>query len=277
MPFAQLSAVRLHYYEHGHGARAVVLIHGFQASARIWQLVWERLPQDDYRVIAVDNRGAGQSDAPAEDAAYGAKPFADDLHELVTRLGLRELVLVGHSMGGLTAMQFAVDHPDLLYALVLVDPADPDGIAPDVTNIEGAVEARMARRTGSRVETTSGDSREAVPADFLTALNADIAAAPEQRLRGSFRSMLSSRIGDAVSRLRVPILLLAGDNDQTVPLPRILGTYAKLPPGSGLHVWHGVGHSPNVEVADRLTRVLRRFIEKTVPERLAQTAGERDR
>src|SRR5215212_3103470 len=108
MPFAQLSAVRQHYYESGDGPQAVVFVHGFQASGRIWQLVMERLPGDLYRMIAVDNRGAGQTDVPQEESAYGVQPFAEDLYELVTQLALRDFVLVGHSMGGATAMQFAV-------------------------------------------------------------------------------------------------------------------------------------------------------------------------
>jgi branched-chain amino acid transport system permease protein len=217
----------------------------------------------------VDNRGAGQTDTPESEDAYGCKPFADDLYELVTQLGLRDFVLVGHSMGGATAMQFAVDHPDLPRALVLVDPAGPDGIASPDTDIEAAVDARMAAQRAGRQGTAAliEQDPDALPAAFAEALAADIAAAPEQRLRGSFRSMLTLRIGAAVSRLPMPVLLMAGDNDQTVPLPRILETYAKLPPGSGLHVWHGVGHSPNVEIPDRFTGVLRRFVEKTVPAR----------
>jgi pimeloyl-ACP methyl ester carboxylesterase len=268
MPFAQLSSIRQHYYEHGHGPRAVVFVHGFQASARIFQLVWERMPEELYRCIAVNNRGAGESDAPPEESAYGAKPFADDLYELVKLLGLREIVMVGHSMGGLTVMQFAVEHPELLHALVLIDPAGPDGIAPEVTDVEAAVNARISARAAAGPVVR--ETREEVPEEFLAALAVELASAPEQRLRGSYRSMLTSRIGDRVARLTVPVLMLAGDNDQVVQLPRLIDTFQKLPPGSSLHVWHGVGHSPNVEVPERLTRVVRRFIEKTVPARLTK-------
>ena len=272
MPFVQSGPIRQHYYEFGHGDQTIVFVHGFQASGRIWQLVCERLPAELYRSIAVDNRGAGRTDAPEGEDAYGVKPFADDLWALVRELGLRDIVLVGHSMGGATAMQFAVDHPERLRALVLVDPADPDGIAPEVTDVEAAVEAQMARRRAARegsASLVSPGAAAALPADFAAALAADIAAAPERRLRGSYRSMLTLRIGDAVGRLSMPALLIAGDQDELIPLPRLLGTHAKLPAGSGLHVWHGVGHSPNIEIPDRFVRVLRRFIERTVPARLA--------
>lgn len=278
MPFAQLGDHRMHYYESGTGTRTVLLVHGFQASARIWQPTWERLPAAEYRCIAVDNRGAGESDAPADEGAYGVKPFADDLHALVQALELRDVVMVGHSMGGATAMHYAVEHPETLRALVLVDPAGPDGIAPEGADVEELVEARMAQRAAqSRTNGTGGEGIEAgpdLPAGFTEALAADIAAAPAQRLRGSYRSMLTLRLGAAVGLIPVPVLLIAGDADKLVPLPRILETYSKLPSGTGMHIWHGVGHSPNVETPDRFTRVLRRFIERTVPERV-KSDGDR--
>ena len=59
MAFAQLSKVRLEYFPHGEGPERVVLIHGFQASARIWRLTQEALPADRYTSIAINNRGAG--------------------------------------------------------------------------------------------------------------------------------------------------------------------------------------------------------------------------
>ncbi|MGH2588841.1 MAG: alpha/beta fold hydrolase [Dehalococcoidia bacterium] len=261
-----------YHYEYGDGAQTVVFVHGFQASGRIWQLVCERMPRDRYRMIAVDNRGAGQTDAPLAEDAYGVKPFADDLDELMTALGLRDVVLVGHSMGGATAMQFAVEHPALVRALVLVDPAGPDGIDASVTDVDAAVEARLGRRGMPDVETIAAGFGPEAPAEFARALAADMAAAPEQRLRGSYRSMLTLRIGDAVSRLPMPVLMLAGDSDQVVPLGNLLETFRMLPAGSSLHVWHGVGHSPNVETPDRFVRVLRRFVERTVPARLATEA-----
>jgi pimeloyl-ACP methyl ester carboxylesterase len=139
--------------------QVIVYVHGLQASGRIWQLVCDELPGDQYRVVVVDNRGAGRSDAPAEEAAYGVKPFADDLYGLVTALDLRDIILVGHSMGGATAMQFAVDHPESVRALALVDPAGPDGVDSGVTDVYAAVEKRIGRRGARRTLGTASDAR----------------------------------------------------------------------------------------------------------------------
>jgi len=275
MPYAQVGPIRLHYNERGTEAttsETVVFVHGFQASARIWQAMQELLPPS-YHSIAVNNRGAGESDAPPEESAYGCKPFADDLYGLVTQLGLRRFTLVGHSMGGATALQYAVEHGETLKALVLMDPADPDGWGEGI-DVEAAIERRMAQRAEQQRAGTVGES--IVPPEatgprraWLEALATDIAAAPEQRLRGSLRSMATIRLGERVRALTMPILMVGGDADRLIPLRRMLATFAKLPEGSGLHIWHGVGHSPNVEIPEKATAVLRRFIEETVPAKLA--------
>ena len=278
MPYAQVGQVRLHYYERGDEASSsetVVFVHGFQASARIWQAMQNLLPPS-YHSIAVNNRGAGESDAPPEDDAFGCKPFADDLYALVQQLGLRRFTMVGHSMGGATAAQYAVEHPETLAALVLMDPADPDGWAENL-DIEQTIAQRMAARAQAQQAGSAGDGivpREASGERraWLEALAADMAAAPERRLRGSMRSMATIRLGQQVKALPMPVLLVAGDRDRLIPLPRLLGTFAKLPEGSGLQIWHGVDHSPNVEIPEEAIAVLRRFIEQTVPARLAVAA-----
>lgn len=273
MPFIQLPSVRMQYEEYGHGPNVLVFVHGFQASGRIWQLVCERLPAEAYRCIVVNNRGAAGTDAPDADDAYGCKPFADDLFALIGALRLEQPILVGHSMGGATVMQFAVDHPTVPRALVLLDPAGPNGIRTADADADAAADARVARRQPvTAASLMAPGSRVPWPEGFAEQLAAEMNAAPPQRLRGSYRSMVNLRIGEAVSRLPMPVLLIAGDADAVVPLTDMLDTYRSLPPGSGLHVWHGVGHSPNLEVPNRLVGVLCRFIETTIPARLAATS-----
>lgn len=269
MALAQLSEVGLEYFEHGEGPEAVVLVHGYQASARIWHEVQRALPVQRYRSIAVNNRGAGASGAPPEEPDFTIERFASDLHELVTLLGLGAFTLVGHSMGGLTAMQFAVDHPELVKALVLLDPAGPDG--PDMSDEQ--LEHFLDERSASRRETLAQGAaaggldagEEAFDPEQMRLLIADIVMAPERRLRGSMRSLLRTRIGERVGRLPMPVLLAAGDRDATIPLAGMIDTWRKLPPGSGLHVWHGAGHSPNVDRPAEVAGLLRHFIEVTVP------------
>jgi len=279
MAFAQLSKVRLEYFPHGHGPEKVVFIHGYQASAPIWRMVQEALPADRYSSIALNNRGAGASDAPPDESDFTVQAFAADAFELVSQLGWRDFTLAGHSMGGATVAEFAVNHPELLKGLVLLDPADPDGreIPGGPTAIEAMLDARMAARREQQARGRPGDGIDATgagaPADLMRQLGEDIRNAPERRLRGSMRSMLSLRIGEKVKRLAMPVLLIAGDADELIPLSSMLATWAKYPAGAGLAVFHGVGHSPNLDCPDELAAVLRRFIEVTIPARAKPAAA----
>ncbi len=280
MAFAQLSKVRLEYFEHGRGPERVVFIHGFQASAPIWRMTQQALPADRYASIAINNRGAGASDAPPEEADFSVPIFAADTFELASQLGWREFTLVGHSMGGATAAQFAVDHPELLKGLVLLDPADPDGrmAGADPSAVDQLVDQivggrlQQRERGGRPIDIVDAAAPKA-PADAMAELERDIRAAPARRLRGSMRSMLTLRLAERVKTLPMPVLLACGDADELIPLTSMLATWAKYPAGTGLCVWHGVGHSPNLDCPTELASVLRRFIEDTIPSRRRAAAA----
>ena len=273
MAFIQTDRARLEYLPHGQGPERVVFLHGFQASARIWRVVQQALPEDRYSSIAIHHRGAGGSDAPADERDYSIPIFAEDAAALVRALGWSDFTLVGHSLGGATAMHLAVDHPGLLMGLVLLDPADPDGRAPPggEAAIDALIDKRMAARRAQMVAGQAGDAIDAsgagVDAQLMRDLAEDMRAAPEARLRGSMRSMMTLRIGDRLRTLPMPVLLAAGDADELIPLANMLATWAKTPAGSGLHVWHGIGHSPNLDCPFEVAALIRRFVETTIPAR----------
>jgi pimeloyl-ACP methyl ester carboxylesterase len=279
MAFAQLSKVRLEYFPHGDGPERVLFIHGFQASAPIWRMVQQALPADRYTSIAINNRGAGASDAPPDEADFTVQTFAADAAELATQLGWRDFTLVGHSMGGATVAEFAVNHPGLIKGLVLLDPSDPDGrdIPGGPAAMEKLLDARMAARREQQATGGAGDAIDAsaanAPSDQMGQLTADMRNAPERRLRGSMRSMLDLRLGPRVKTLPMPVLLAGGDADELIPVSAMLATWAKYPAGTGLHFWHGVGHSPNLDCPAELAAVLRKFIEETIPARSKAAAA----
>ncbi|MFI4973850.1 MAG: alpha/beta fold hydrolase [Caulobacterales bacterium] len=279
MAIAQLSKVRLEYIPHGQGPERVVLVHGFQASARIWQMVQAALPADRYSSIAINNRGAGASEAPPSEHDFSVPIFASDAFELVTQLGWSDFTLVGHSLGGATVAQFAVEHPGLLKGLVLLDPSDPDGreMPPGVSSMDELIDRMMAARREQQARGAAGDGINASGAgatsELMRLLAEDMRAAPERRLRGSIRSMFGIRLGERLKALRMPVLLVGGDADELIPVSNMLSTWQKCPPGTGLHFWHGVGHSPNLDCPNELAALLRKFIEQTIPARAAKAVA----
>ncbi|WXL27129.1 alpha/beta hydrolase [Ectopseudomonas mendocina] len=107
----------LYYEEHGQGA-PLLLVHGLGSSTRDWELQIPVLAQY-FRVIAFDVRGHGQSSKPRE--RYSIKGFADDTAALIQHLQLPPVHLVGISMGGMIGFQLAVDHPELLKSLCVIN------------------------------------------------------------------------------------------------------------------------------------------------------------
>ena len=258
--FVQVGGVRLRCFEHGEGPETVVLVHGYASSGRLWQLMMKEMDQSRFRVIALNNRGAGDSDRTPSEDAYTVEAFAVDLFNVVEALGLDSFTLVGHSMGGATVTQFALSHQSRLKALVLLNPAPLNGR----TLSEGWEEAiREEFRTGNRPQLDMGLNAPHVPSAFAEAVRDDVARNPVERAIGGRRSMSRLRLRERLHELLLPVMVVGGDQDTTVGVDNILAEYLELPESSrSLHIFHNVGHSPNVAAPAELARLLTHFIEK---------------
>lgn len=123
---AMLGRLRFHYREWPNpGAQALVLLHGFTGHARSWDS-FACAMQPNYHVYALDQRGHGDS-AWTDD--YSAGAMVEDVQNWVTALGLKQFVLLGLSMGGRNAYQFASQHPEEVERLVIVD------IGPEIASV----------------------------------------------------------------------------------------------------------------------------------------------
>jgi pimeloyl-ACP methyl ester carboxylesterase len=111
--------VVLAYDDAGRGYPPLVLVHGAACNRRFW---CQQVPRfsSAHRVVTVDLRGHGESDAPSQRYTVGL--FADDLASTCTQLRIESPVVIGHSLGGLVALDFASTYPDHVGAAVLIDP-----------------------------------------------------------------------------------------------------------------------------------------------------------
>jgi len=105
----------------------VVLLHGNTFNARSWEETMSALPPE-YRAIATDQRGFGDTEPLPIDATRGFRDWSDDIKELADVLSLQRFHLVGWSLGGGVAMQYAIDHPAEIISLTLVAPTPPYGM-----------------------------------------------------------------------------------------------------------------------------------------------------
>ena len=118
MPMVCVDDGELFYTEHGSGP-AVLLVHGWGCDGSDWSWLGSDLSAD-HRVVIVDLRGHGRSTAGVD--RYGPEVLAQDLAAVLDQLEIESAVVVGHSMGGYAASVLAVEFPDKVSALVLVDP-----------------------------------------------------------------------------------------------------------------------------------------------------------
>jgi pimeloyl-ACP methyl ester carboxylesterase len=123
--FVDLDGLKLHYLDWGGPGRPLIMLHGFSGHAHTWDHTAAAL-YDDYRVLALDQRGHGDSDRAS---GYGSRPMVNDLLGFLNRLGLERIVLMGLSMGGTVAYTFAAAHPDRVERLIVLD------IGPEISSV----------------------------------------------------------------------------------------------------------------------------------------------
>ena len=118
--FIEANGLRFHALDWSGQGEWIVCLHGLASQAHIWDLLAPHLT-DSFRVIAIDQRGHGLSDKP--DSGYDWATVTSDLDAILSALDAsrEQVILAGHSWGGNVALQYAVDHPDRVRGLVLID------------------------------------------------------------------------------------------------------------------------------------------------------------
>jgi pimeloyl-ACP methyl ester carboxylesterase len=258
---------RVAYRDEGRG-EVVLLIHGMGGSSNTWSGVIPLLAEN-YRVIAPDLLGHGQSDKPRGDYSVGA--FAVLLRDLLDELGITRVTVVGHSLGGGIAMQFAHQHRQYCDRIVLISSG---GFGGDVGRV-----LRLLSLPGSEFVLPMIASRPAVAAG--NALRALVGSADRFKARPALsnrdnrraflrtlRSVVDVR-GQAVSALNrlclsddLPALIISGDQDRVIPVEHARAAHATMP-NSRLHVLDGVHHHPPTEVPDKVADLIGQFLTAT--------------
>ena len=255
--FVQAGNVKLQYYRHGSGPEKVLLVHGYASSGKLWQLAMEKMDPDRFQVVALNNRGAGDSARSSSEEDYSVGVFAQDLHHTVEALEWDGFVLVGHSMGGATVTQYALSHQSRLKGLVLLNSTPLMG-RPLVESWDEAIREQF--RNNDRPQGDMGFNAPQVTEEFKTGVMEDIARNPVERALGGRRSMSQLRLRERLNEIKVPTLVVGGDRDTTVGVDNMLADYLALPEETRhLHIYHGIGHSPNVETPQRFAGLLTRF------------------
>jgi pimeloyl-ACP methyl ester carboxylesterase len=116
--YVMVNGIRIHYLEWGRSGPPVILLHGLYDDARTWEAMAPLLASD-YHIVAPDRRGAGSSDKPKK--GYDSQTLVSDLTLLIRNLKLGPASLVGHSAGAEIALMMAVQRPEMIHSVIMVD------------------------------------------------------------------------------------------------------------------------------------------------------------
>ncbi|HEV2781760.1 MAG TPA: alpha/beta fold hydrolase [Actinophytocola sp.] len=270
---ADVGGFRLHYHEAGAGP-AVVMLHGGGPGASAWSNFGRNLPvfAEKFRTLLVDQPGFGDSDKPEITGQYFTFS-ADALLGLLDKLGIERAHLIGNSLGGGTAVRFALRHPDRSGRLVLMAPGglSLNVFAPDPTEGIKKLYAFAA---------PPGPSKEKL-AEFLRTLVFDQSLVTDELVDERFRHASNPESLRAMAsmgasftrpetfeegmlwreayRLRQRVLLIWGREDRVNPLDGALAAL-KLIPRAELHVFGRCGHWAQLERFDEFNRLAVSFL-----------------
>jgi len=271
---------RVSYREAGDpdaGLPVVVLLHGIAGSGQTWDSVLPLLDAH-HRVIAPDLLGHGESAKPRGDYSLGS--YASAVRDLLAALGHESATVVGHSLGGGIAMQFAYQFPERLDRLVLVSSG---GLGREVAFMLRAAALPGADWVLPLMVNRRIDATARKLADGLTRIGLLAAADLDELARGfaslkdvhartaflhTVRSVIDvggQRV-DASDRLylaeEVPSLLVWGEKDRVIPVRHGLLAHQQMP-GSRIEIFPGAGHFPHIADPERFVALLGEFVATT--------------
>jgi len=257
----EANGIRIHVSEKGHGDRAVVFLHYYGGSSRTWQFVTDEL-SDTFRTVATDHRGWGHSDAPAD--GYTITDLADDAQRVIETLGLTRYVLVGHSMGGKTAQLLASRRLPGLEGLVLVAPSPPSPMVLSDEQRAVMVSAYESRESVGWVLDNVLTGSPLSPARREQVIEDSLRGAPQAKAAWPNVAMLEDITAD-VAAIDVPVLVIAGEQDQVDRVETLRSELLPRIPHALLEILPGVGHLSPLEASSTVAAAIRRFIDELEP------------
>lgn len=268
--FVPVMGMQVHLRDEGpkDDPRPLVLLHGTSASLHTWQ-GWAEALSPTRRVIRIDLPGFGLT-GPMPDGNYQLQRYAEFVRDVLDALRVPQAVLVGNSFGGSVAWKLAVDQPERVMALVLVDSAGYayasksvplafkvakyPALAPVMANVlpKGMVE--------SSVRNVYGDPAKVTPELVQRYYELTRAPGNRQALVQRFQQSKGGEFAAQIPLVKVPTLILWGDRDQLIPV-ETAEQFHKDIAGSRVVVLPGLGHVPHEEDPATSLVPVRAFLE----------------
>ncbi len=261
--FTNVNGSVIRYLEDGPSdCKTLILLHGIGASAERWSRVIPTLSRH-YRVIAPDIIGFGYSDKPVVE--YTMDFFIDFLESFLDNLSISEASIIGSSLGGHIATEFAIRFPHMVEKLVLVSPAGMMRKSSPTLDryIMAALypEYQRVYEVFSEMVYDSNTINQETLMDFVNRMNLPNA-------KYAFMSTLSGiryapKLTGRLSNITAPTLLMWGENDTTIPLAEYAHQYNEIPNMEELVVIKKCGHIAPIERPATFNRIVLKFLMRT--------------
>ena len=246
----------------------LIFLHGLGGSQATWSSVLGDFAQT-FRVVAVDLPGHGASDKPSPEVFdYSISGLAAAVGGVIEALDLAPSVLVGHSLGGATAMQLSFERPKLVRALALIDSA---GLGLEISGeLLDRVESEPSPAEARQLMELFFEDRRFILQRGVDDMYASRNAPGADRAVKAAAASAFERSGqklifiDRLGELEIPVLLMWGELDRVIPA-RHATTAAAAIPAAWMEIQEGIGHVPQVEAAAAFSRVINRWLASFPP------------
>jgi pimeloyl-ACP methyl ester carboxylesterase len=279
MAYFEVMGQKLAYYDSkvSQSGKTLVFLHGLGEHSGYWRVTTKAL-EKRHRVIAIDLMGHGKSAKPSQKEFYALRNQAKIIHSLLAHLGLEQVFLVGHSMGGQISMHFALQYPDALKHLILLCPAgieaftasEADWMKQNVkaegfeSRDEGALRAHFQKYVFGKWS----EEAEHHLAERVRLKKAKDFKAYTKAVVASIHAMLDEPVRHELNQIKIPVTVIFGLDDALIPntilhhggIKEVLADTQKLLPHAKLVEWPNIGHMIQIEAINETNLLLEQIL-----------------
>ncbi|MDO8968885.1 alpha/beta fold hydrolase [Algoriphagus sp.] len=265
MPLIEVNGVNLFYQEKGTGKETIIFSHGLLWSHKMFQAQIDFFSQN-YRVIAYDHRGQGQSEVKGP---FDMETVAEDAAALIQKFCKEPIHFAGLSMGGFVGMRLASRHPELLKSLILLETsanAEPVENLPKYKTLNGVVKwlgvippvAKKVMHIMFAESWLTNPSNKLAIKHWKNELSSN-----KKSITGPVEGVIFRKgVEDELSKITCPTLIIVGDEDVATKPEK--AKYIQMGIASAkLHVLTGAGHSSCIEKPDEVNRLILDWLTKS--------------
>lgn len=248
----------IHYEVFGRG-KPLILLHGWLGSWRYWMPTMEALA-DSYRTYALDFWGFGDSDKPGE--CYRVNDYVGLVEEFMEGLGVSQCALIGHSLGGVVALRVALERPQWVEKLVLVDtPIQGAGLSTSLKMVRNPLSRLLARpRTLIRLWMRALKRVSAAWTEMYEEILEDTVKLDHAAVQQTVEDMLDLDMGSRLERLYTHTLVVYGERDEFVDPAQARFFSDGAVATAQVFVLDGCRHFPFLDEPSKFNRLLKEFL-----------------